>query len=194
MPVQVRLAVPKQLRLKTLHNEVFFVCYYETMEKFTQKWAIIIPLEEHSDGSEFYYTDFPLHITIAGVFAINNSGVELEKMLFELVKNVGAFEVIADEEALFGNEKDIAVMKIIQTPELMKLYRLIHDELLKRKAVFNMPHHEGNGYIPHSTYQKSGRLHPGEKVFAKSVSLIDLFPNDNGYMRKITKTIEFSKT
>ena len=163
------------------------------MEKFTQKWAIIIPLEEHSDGSEFYYTDFPIHITVAGVFATNNSGLELERILKALVASVKPFEASADKEAFFGDKKDIAVMKIHQTSELMNLYGLIHGELLKRKVVFNMPHHEGDGYIPHSTYQKSGRLHPDEKVFAKSVSLIDLFPNDNGLMRRITKTIEFSE-
>lgn len=161
------------------------------MEKFTQKWAIIIPLEEHADGSEFYYTDFPLHITIAGVFAIEDSGAELKKMLQLLIKSTRPFEVTADEEALFGDNKDIAVMKIHATPELIHLYELIHSELLKRGAVFNMPHHEGDGYIPHSTYQKSGRLQAGEKVIAKSVSLIDLFPKGDGLTRKITKTITF---
>lgn len=164
------------------------------MEKFTQKWAIIILLENHVDGSEFYFTDFPLHVTLAGVFAIKYSGAELIEMLQKLTATMNPFEMIADEEALFGDNKDIAVMKILQTPELMELYELIHNELLKRGVIFNTPRHEGNGYIPHSTYQKSGRLHSGEKVFAKSISLIDLLPNGDGLMRKITKTIQFSKT
>jgi 2'-5' RNA ligase len=163
------------------------------MEKFTQKWAVIIPLEKHPDGSEFYYTDFPLHITIAGVFATTDSGAELEKMLHLLIKSTRPFEVTADEEALFGDNKDISVMKISATPELIHLYELIHSELLKEGAVFNTPHHEGEGYIPHSTYQKSGRLQTGEKVIAKSISLIDLLPNGDGLMRKITKTIKFEE-
>ena len=164
------------------------------MEKFTQKWAIIIPLEEHPDGSEFYYTDFPLHITIAGVFATKDSGAELEEMLQLLIESIRPFEVIANEEALFGDNKDIAVMKIHAIPELMHLYELIHSELLKRGAVFNMPHHEGGGYIPHRTHQKSGRLQAGEKVVATSISLIDLFPNRDGLMRKITKTLKFAES
>lgn len=163
------------------------------MEKFTQKWAVIIPLENHPDGSEFRFTDFPLHITLAGVFAIDDNGEQLEKMLSQIVLNVRPFEVVAEEEALFGDDKNIAVMKIRQTPELMNLYEVIHAELLKRGAVYNMPHHEGAGYIPHSTNQKSGRLHSGDKAIAKSVALVDLFPNGDGLMRKITKTIEFSE-
>lgn len=163
------------------------------MEKFTQKWAIIIPLENHPDGSEFYYTDFPLHITVAGIFTTKDSGAELEEMLHVLIKSTKPFEVVADEEALFGDNKDIAVMKIHTAPELIHLYELIHSELLKRGAVFNMPHHEGTGYIPHSTYQKSGRLHPSEKVVATSISLIDLFPDGDGLMRKIAKTIKFAE-
>lgn len=161
------------------------------MEKITQKWAIIIPLEEHPDGSEFYYTDFPLHITIAGIFATKDTSTELEEMLQMLVKSTRPFEVTSDEEALFGDNKDIAVMKIHPTSELKQLYDLIHNELLKRNVIFNAPHHEGDGYIPHSTYQRSGRLYSGEKVYATSVSLIDLFPNRDGLKRKIIKTIKF---
>ena len=161
------------------------------MDKFSQKWAIIIPLTMHADGSEFLYTDFPLHITVAGVFAIDNNGDELETMLSELVKNIKPFEVAAEEEALLGEHKDIAVMKIRPAPKLMELHRLVYEELITRNAVFNAPYHQGHGYIPHSTHQKSGRLFAGDKVLVKSVSLIDLYPNSDGLMRKITKTIQF---
>ncbi len=164
------------------------------MEKFTQKWAIIIPLKNHADGSEFYFTDFPLHITLAGVFATSETGDQLEDMLEEIASLIRPFTITASQEEWFGEQKDIPVMKIQQSSELMNLYKVIHDDLVKRNVVFNAPQYEGEGYIAHSTHQKSGRLHEGEKVLAKSIALVDLFPNDDGLMRRITKTINFSKT
>jgi len=44
------------------------------MQKFTQKWAIIALLENTNEGAEFYFTDFPLHLTVAGVFKIDHDG------------------------------------------------------------------------------------------------------------------------
>lgn len=160
------------------------------MEKFTQKWAIISLLEDANEGAEFHYTEFPLHITLAGVFAIDKKEHELIDDLTTLLTNVREFQVIADENDYFGPNKDIAVTKIQQTPDLIDLHEYIHEWLVHAGARFNAPHYQGAGYAPHATFQKSGRLMPGEARTLSSVSLIDLFPDGNGYQRKITKTID----
>jgi 2'-5' RNA ligase len=159
------------------------------MEVFTQKWAIISLLEDAAEGDEFHYTEFPLHVTLAGVFAISKSGEQLAQELTKILENQKPFPIKADQQDMFGPGKDVAVMRIHKTPELMKLYESIHGWLMNEDATFNSPEYQGTGYLPHSTFQKSGSLAPSEERRITSVSLVDLFPNNDGYKRKIYKTI-----
>lgn len=162
------------------------------MEKLTQKWAIVALLEDVVEGADFYYTDFPLHITLAGVFKIEHDGAWLASELSKLLSDQEAVSVTVGERDMFGPNKDIAVMRIMQTPELMSFYTKIHDWLIKAGAVYNEPQYQGTGYLAHSTFQKSGSLREGETRLIKSISIIDLFPNGDGYRRKIYKTIHLA--
>lgn len=160
------------------------------MEKFTQKWAVISLLEDTAEGSEFYYTDFPLHITLAGVFAVEKNSTQLIHELDTLLAGKKRVEIEAEEQAMFGPAQDIAVMKVKKTPNLINLYSTIYGWLENAGAAYNSPEYQGEGYLPHVTAQTTGSLVPGEKRLLKSVSLIDLFPNNDGYRRKIFRTID----
>lgn len=160
------------------------------MEKLTQKWAIVAFLENVDEGAEFYYTDFPLHVTFAGVFATSMSGRQLADELAGLLAGVQAIEIEADSGGMFGPNSNVAVMKVIKTPGLMNIYSMIHGWLRDMGATFNSPQYEGEGYIPHSTPQKSGSLREGERRLLNSVSIIDLFPNGDGHRRKVHTTIK----
>ncbi len=160
------------------------------MEDLTQKWAIIALMENVQDGAEFYYTDFPLHITLAGVFAINKKGLWLAERLTNLLMDQKTFKIQTGKKDMFGPNKDVAVMKIMKSPELLGMYNKIHSWLLESGAIYNEPQYQGYGYLPHSTFQKSGLLNENEVRQIKSVSIIDLFPNGDGYKRKVFKTIE----
>lgn len=162
------------------------------METFTQKWAIVSLLEEAEEGSEFYYTDFPLHVTLAGIFATNKSGHELADKMVEILLNQHPVKIEAYKKDMFGPNKDVAVMKIKKSPELMALYNSIFEWLERSGVKYNSPEYQGDGYLPHSTFQKSGSLKEGERRILHSVSLIDLYPNNDGYMRKISKIIELA--
>lgn len=160
------------------------------MEEFTQKWAIISLLESIEESAEFYYTDTPLHVTLAGVFKIDKDCDWLANELSKLLARQKPIEIQAKEKAMFGPSQDVAVMKIAENPVLINLHRAIHEWLESSNAVYNEPGYQGDGYIPHSTFQKRSLLTEGEKILIRSVSLIDLYPNQNGYQRKILKTIE----
>lgn len=160
------------------------------MEEFTQKWGVISLLENASEGSEFYFTDFPLHVTLAGVFAVDKSGQQLFVELNNFLARRTTLEIEADQKAMFGPNQDVAVMKIKKTADLMALYLAVHLWLEDTKATYTTPQYEGEGYLPHSTFQNTGSLKPGEKRLLKSISLVDLFPNNNGYQRKIFGTID----
>jgi 2'-5' RNA ligase len=161
------------------------------MEKFTQKWAISSLLEEVSEGSEFYYTEFPLHITFADVFKVNQDGHWLVAELAKLLANQKSFMVMAAKQAMFGPDENIAVVTIEKSEEVMGLYSKIHAWLNGAGVSYNEPQYQGKGYSPHSTLQKTGQLEQGQKVLIQSVSIVDLFPGGNGHQRKIFKTIEF---
>lgn len=160
------------------------------MTDFTQKWAIISLLEDADEGYEFDVSDTPLHITLAGVFAIEKNGRQITQDLEKLLKSENPIEVKAEKKALFGPDKDVAVMTVKKEADLMKLYSKIHNWLLDSGAKYNSPEYQGEGYLPHSTFQKSGALKEGEMRTLDSVSLIDLFPNGDGHRRRITKTLK----
>ncbi len=159
------------------------------MEKFTQKWVILCLLDEIDEGSEFYYTDFPLHVTIAGVFACDKSGGEIAEGLAEVVRNMQKVEIVGEQQDMFGLEQDIPVMRVRKTPELMDLYAMVYTWLENEGVVYNSPEYQASGYVPHSTVQKTGSLAQGEKRVLTSISLVDLFPHNDGFQRKIVKTI-----
>lgn len=162
------------------------------MQKLSQKWAIILIFDKYQEGTIFNYDEFPLHVTIAGVFEIDYDGDWLASELNKVIGAKKQFEITADKIAMFGPKQDIAVMKIIKSPELMELYNNVYNFLIASGAVYNEPEYQGGGYIPHSTFQKSGNLKKGQTVTIKSVSIIDLFPNNDGYKRKIHKTIDLN--
>lgn len=162
------------------------------MEEFTQKWAVISLLKDASEGSSFYYTDFPLHVTLAGVFKIDKPGMRIVDEMQKVLSHQSPFIIEGDEQDMFGPNRDIPVMRIKKSSELLQLYTLVHDRLVTLGAIYNSPAYQGSGYIAHSTFQKSGKLAKGEKRQLSSVSIIDLLPNGDGYQRKIFKTIELS--
>jgi 2'-5' RNA ligase len=145
------------------------------MEKFTQKWAIISLLDSVSENSEFYYTDFPLHITLAGVFKTNHDGAWLANGLAKLLSSQRKFGIEADEKTMLGPNQNIAVMKIKKTRELMGLHQKINNWLIDSGAIYNEPKYQGAGYLPHSTSQKSGRLVETEKRQISQSQLLIFF-------------------
>lgn len=160
------------------------------MEAFTQKWAIISLLEQVEDGTEFHYTDSPLHVTFAGVFAAPVDGNKLVAGLVNILAEQKSVEIQADKMDMFGPNKDIPVMKIKKGAALMALYGVIYMWLDKSEVKYNSPEYQGKGYQPHSTFQKTGSLRPGEKRLLKTVSLIDMYPHSDGYQRRIFKTVD----
>lgn len=159
-------------------------------ENFTQKWAIISLLDKVNEQETFLYSDFPLHITFAGVFKIDKPGTWLVKDLTKILEDQKQFKVVSECIDYFGPNKDIPVMKIKKTDVVMDYYRKIHSWLVVHNAIYNSPEYEGSGYIPHSTIQKNNNLKPVEERLLDSISIIDMFPEGNGYMRRIFKTIK----
>lgn len=157
-------------------------------ELFTQKWAIISLLEEKEEGHRFNHTDTPLHVTLAGVFAVELSGNLLAESMSDAMRGQPSIEVTAERRALFGPGKDISVTALCISDEVMQLHDRVYSWLGELGVVYNSPEYQGKGFLPHVTDQKSSILNVGDTCLLQSVSLIDLFPDGNGYERRIVST------
>lgn len=82
------------------------------------------------------------------------------------------------------------MVELEKNPQLMQFYNRIHNLLLEAGAVFNEPQFEGKNYTPHSTIQKHGGLEIGETVVLDNLAIVDMFPNQDGYQRKIAVFID----
>ena len=159
-------------------------------EELTQKWAIVSLLDEFPEGGEFYFTDFPLHVTFAGVFACDLSGAQLGQSLADFLQNEQPIEIEVDRKEMFGANRNIGVMLLMQSTELMRSYKRLFEHLESLGVKYNEPQYQGDGWLPHSTIQMTGRgLGIGEKRQLTSLSLVDMFPGGDGVQRRITKTI-----
>lgn len=163
------------------------------MDKPAQKWVILTLIDDLSEGSEFYIADNPLHVTLAGVFTINHDGDWLVSELCKILSGQKPFSITADEKAMFGPNKDIPVIKIVKTPEIIRLHNKLYKWLIDAGAVFDEPNYQGGNYIPHCTVQNSISLKTGETRKISTVSFIDMLPGGKADYRKVLKTIELTK-
>lgn len=157
------------------------------MEHFTQKWTIVSLLQPAPDA-DFFWKDWPLHVTLADVFAIDWQQPGLQERLATLLSRQPVVESTVTGELHWGPTE---AMELAPTPRLISLHRQLCELLLEYGAVFNQPQYVMDGYTPHSTIQKSGRLQIGQAVRLDQATIIDMFPDGDGYQRRLGRRFEF---
>lgn len=80
------------------------------MQKFTQKWSLLFLLEPAREGYEFFWKDYPLHVTLASVFAIDWEAGNTMMKLKNLLTTLPAVETKATTEARWGDAGQYHVM------------------------------------------------------------------------------------
>ena len=126
-------------------------------------------------------TDWPLHITLADVFAIN-LGSDLVKKLKELFSDERPVITAANKDAVLGEAKVVLLEK---NDKIKNLHQHLVDLLESNGAVFNNPEFTKEGFLPHCTIQKDERLNLGDKIIINEITLVDMFPNNNWKKRKV---------
>lgn len=161
------------------------------MQQFSQKYAIVQLLEDLPEGFECDWKSWPLHVTIADVFAIGWSVDTLSSKLKELLLEQSPFVTTALNDEFFGPGKEVCVVLIDKTKELTQLHTNVVKLLEAGEVVFNNPQYTKEGFLPHSTVQSHLRLHNRDAITFSALSIIDMFPDDDPYRRKIVTTIPF---
>jgi 2'-5' RNA ligase len=157
--------------------------------KLIQKYALITLIEPADEGTKFSMKNFPRHVTLAGVFAVDTDSSGIYSGLVALLDGQKPFVVEAKQQLHWGTDGELLVMKLKSSPKIIELHNKIDKKLADMAAVFNEPEYQGSGWIPHSTAQKTTKLSVGDKVNIDSVTIVDMFPDSDGYQRKILQTV-----
>lgn len=159
--------------------------------KFSQKYTIIAPLEAIEVGQVFTSHEWPLHVTIADTFAVDMEKSDIIRSITKMVKQGHAFHVKGEKDAYFGRESEVHVVLLANSKLLSGLHNSLIDILDDSQTVFNDPQYTRSGFLPHVTVQKERFLGIGEDAQITQLALIDMFPNEDPYMRKVLAIIKY---
>jgi hypothetical protein len=149
---------------------------------YSQKYCLVSFIQPINSGAEFNMTDWPLHVTLVDVFAIDRESTNIESELAELLSNQPSVDTFASKESILGTAEVVLLEK---TGELINLHTNLIDLLEKNGAIFNSPEFTREGFLPHSTIQKTGKIHVGDKVAINTITFVDMFPNGDWRQRRI---------
>lgn len=158
------------------------------MKKFSQKWVVVAFLEPISEGYEFFWKEWPMHITILPPYAIDIDVNKIGDLLAVELSGQKKLQAKAEDDLQWD---DLTVVQISKTPEITKLHNDLVDLMTKNGAIFNEPQYLGDNYTPHCTVYKDKRLQNGQLVNIDNVALVDMFVGEDPYQRKVCKVIKF---
>lgn len=162
-------------------------------QQFTQKYTIIQLFEDIEVGTQFAATNWPLHSTIADTFAIEwDVPTLIEKLTGLLGSHAPAVSVVGDDK-FFGDGGQVQVALLEKTESLQSLHKDVITILEEGGWKPNDPQFAKEGFLPHSTVQPHGRLNKGEEVTFKELAIIDFFPDDDPYERKLLAKIKIGQ-
>jgi hypothetical protein len=146
---------------------------------YSQKYCLVHFVDLVDKEYQFDMSDWPVHITIADVFAIDTN---IEPRLSHLCSKSTPFTITATDDLLLG---EMPVMLFDESPELLQLHMRLVSLLEANGVKFNHPEFTKAGFIAHSTIQRGRRLHSGDQINVDSLSLIDMFPDSDWQQRKV---------
>ncbi len=160
------------------------------MGQFTQKYAIVQFFEDIEEGYVYSSNNWPLHSTVVDTFAIKWSIDEMVVKLTEALKHHTTVNSEAGDDRFFGENGQVQVVLLGRTESLIKLHLDVLTTLEDGELTLNDPQFSRDGFLPHATVQKHARLNKGDKVRFTALSIVDMFPDENPYTRKVLKTIK----
>lgn len=158
--------------------------------EYSQKYTLVAFLAPTGAGTEFTMADWPLHVTLADVFAITLNAA-VEQVLTDVLAKQSPVRLTAGEYTTLGTTK---VTLLNKSSELQNLHDTVVDVLEQNDATFNTPEFTRTGFLPHSTVQKTGGLKAGDEFTITAVSLVDMFPGGDWQQRKVLRNFTLGTT
>ena len=159
------------------------------MQKFTQKYTIVQFFDDIDEGYEYSSDSWPLHSTIVDTFAIDWSVDEMASRLKDALKNHATADSVAEDDRFFGDQGQVQVVLLNRSDSLVELHQDVLTALEDGELKLNDPQFARDGFLPHATVQKHARLNKGDRVQFTALSIVDMFPDEDPYKRKVLRTI-----
>ena len=153
--------------------------------KYSQKYCLVQPLQPLELGYTFHRSEWPLHCTLAGVFAIDWN----EATYRDFEKTIGNYKKFIARTTLsdyFGEDGSVKVRRVDESPALTHLHNDIVDAIERHDGVFNQPTYIREDFGAHVTMVGDlPREH--DTVNFNEIYLIDMFPEGDYEMRRVIK-------
>lgn len=153
---------------------------------YFQKYVIVHFISPIGNGVQFHMSDWPLHVTLADVFAVDRHDSTIDSKLTALLSEINIVKTKAMNDGTLGTTPVVLLEK---TAQLQQLHSRLIELLKENGADFNNPEFTNDGFIPHSTIQKNGRLKVGEYINIDSLSLVDMFQTMTGSKGKFLQPL-----
>lgn len=163
------------------------------MQKFTQKYAIICLLEDIQEGYTYPSSDWPLHVTFVGTFAINWDVETIKQKLEQAAKEIKCATTKGIGDEYFGPNNEVHVILLEKNSSMNSIHRKLLDLLKQGNLKLNDPQFSEDGYLPHSTIQKHAKVERGEEIKINNLALIDMYPDEDPYQRRVLKLVKLNK-
>jgi len=144
------------------------------------------------------YDMLPLHCTLVHWFWLRQTPEEVTKLLNAALSSSSHVLLRTGKEQQFtGKNKNgqvvpVTVNDIEITPELRSLHERVCAELEAMGARYSAPQYVHDGFHPHVTHQKDGRLTPGETRESTRLYLIEAAAPEYGNERTVRAAIGLS--
>ena len=152
---------------------------------YSQKYTLVHFILPKEAGAEFHMSEWPLHITLADVFAINRRESKLDVHLQTLLSKTSPITTTVVDDGMLSTTPVMLLEKVI---DLQHFHESLVAMLEEGGAAFNTPEFTRNGFIPHSTKQANSNMVLGNTVTIDSVSLIDMYPDAQWQKRRVLAT------
>lgn len=157
---------------------------------YSQKYCLVAFYQPQAIGTEFSMTEWPLHVTLADVFAIDRADTSIDEKIRNVVESHNPFGIKVGEQTTLGITP---VTLLDKTDALVDLHNRLVDLLEQNGATFNTPEFTRAGFLPHCTIQTTGQLQKGDIFTVRELSLIDMFVDNDWQRRKVLNTFELRR-
>ena len=154
-----------------------------------KRFLVVHLLEPKKRGDEWLANNWPLHSTIAYPFNIDCDVSVIIKKIGSVLLDHSAFSVKALSDDYYGPQKDILVTPLEKSPAIMALSKDICRAIIDLGGIPENPAFYGdNGHRPHVTVQDHNRIHEGDVIDIKSITLLESIPQKPLNGRKVLNT------
>jgi 2'-5' RNA ligase len=140
------------------------------------QYVIVFTVESLEPDSTFERASWPLHITIAPPFYFPGSFESLVSVVGEIAAIHPPFEITIGDDAHLRARQSTTVKLIVYPESLVQLHDELELELSKNSARYKGTQYP---FLPHFTLREPSRLSKGQMLRVKTLTIIQLEPNNN---------------